>query len=148
MDSAVYTLWGLEGAYLAMLRRKQNGGLWQQARPAFFWYGAQLVVNDGLVTDFFLCFMLICWRFAWLGFAVVSCICNGLQFYKISPWLGKLIIPYLVWLTFAAYLNLHSLCRVCENSAYGKKFVLSYLKKNRHIRIIELKSLQGRDHEI
>ena len=67
-------------------------------------YGYQLIVNF-LWPVFFFSFQWYFFSFLWLlllwGLVVVMIV----RFYKISPAAGLLNIPYLLWLTFAAYLN-------------------------------------------
>ncbi|MEQ2561757.1 TspO/MBR family protein [Ventrimonas sp. CLA-AP-H27] len=68
-------------------------------------YGTQLVVNFFWPILFFLGKQYTI-AFAWLCFLwylVYSCL-N--QFYLLSRKAGNLLVPYLVWLTYAGYLNL------------------------------------------
>ena len=72
---------------------------------ALLYYGAQLVVNliwpviffrcEAYVTAFF--WLLLLWYLVFITFR---------KFTEISQLAGNLLIPYLVWLTFAGYLNL------------------------------------------
>ena len=78
----------------------------EEKRSALLYYGAQLVINffwpliffrmDAYVTAFF--WLLLLWYLVFVTFQ---------KFYAINPTAGKLLIPYLVWLTFAGYLNLY-----------------------------------------
>jgi len=91
--------------------RDTEPAIWESApgeekRSALLYYGAQLVVNffwpliffrmDAYVTAFF--WLLLFWYLVFVTFQ---------KFYAINPTAGKLLIPYLVWLTFAGYLNLY-----------------------------------------
>ena len=67
-------------------------------------YGIQLIVNfiwpllffnGRMFSAAFVCLMIL-----WL--LVIFMI---IQFYKVKPWTAWLQIPYLIWLTFAAFLN-------------------------------------------
>lgn len=74
-------------------------------RSALLYYGAQLVVNliwpviffrcEAYVTAFF--WLLLLWYLVFITFR---------KFTEINQLAGNLLIPYLVWLTFAGYLNL------------------------------------------
>lgn len=73
-------------------------------KNALLYYGAQLIVNiiwpviffrcEAYVTAFF--WLLLLWYLAFVTFR---------RFHEIDPAAGCLMIPYLVWLTFAGYLN-------------------------------------------
>lgn len=41
----------------------------------------------------------------WLALLWVLVLWMTVLFYRVKPWAGYLQIPYLVWITFAAYLN-------------------------------------------
>lgn len=68
-------------------------------------YAAQLVVNF-LWPIFFFNFQWYLLSFFWLLLLWVLVFLTTRQFYNISRVAGYLMVPYLVWLTFAAYLNL------------------------------------------
>lgn len=68
-------------------------------------YGAQLAVNF-LWPTFFFNFQWYLFSFFWLLLLWVLVFITIRQFYDIRKWAGYLMIPYLIWLTFAAYLNL------------------------------------------
>ena len=67
-------------------------------------YGFQLIVNFLWSLIFF---NLRSWLFAfiWILLLWVLIIIMIVRFYKIKPIAGLLQIPYLLWVTFAAYLN-------------------------------------------
>jgi len=71
---------------------------------ALFIYGTQLVVNF-LWTVFYFSFCALLLSFFWLVFLIFLVILMIVRFERCEPGSGKLQIPYLLWLTFAAYLN-------------------------------------------
>lgn len=74
-------------------------------KQALILYVIQLVVNAGWSLIFFgLNAYLV--AFAWLLLLWYLVFMTLKQFWSINPWAGKLLVPYLVWLTFAGYLNL------------------------------------------
>ncbi len=68
-------------------------------------YGIQLFFNFFWSIIFFR-FEMYLFAFVWLMIMWVLIIINTVQFYRIKPLAGYLLIPYLLWVTFAAYLNL------------------------------------------
>ena len=94
----LYTLMGI-AAYLVWIRRSIKG-----AKTALVVYGIQLVLNALWSILFFgkqnpgLAFLEI---IVLLVFIVVSTI----LFWRINTWAGILMLPYVVWATFATYLN-------------------------------------------
>lgn len=67
-------------------------------------YGAQLAVNF-FWPIFFFGFTLYLFSFLWLILLWILIVFTILFFYKISKTAAYLMIPYLVWVTFAGYLN-------------------------------------------
>ena len=94
----LYALMGV-GAGLVSIRGEgalRNRSLnWMVAQLAvnFFW---PLLFFNAQVFGFSLLWLILLW---------VLVLCMLLSFRKISPLAGWLQIPYLLWLTFAAYLN-------------------------------------------
>lgn len=77
----------------------------KEKRESFLYYGAQLAVN------FFWSIIFFNWNayllaFAWLLLLWYLIFETLRRFYQIKPIAGYLLIPYLVWVTFAGYLNL------------------------------------------
>ena len=72
---------------------------------ALFLYGTQLVVNF-LWTVFYFSFGALLLSFFWLLFLIALVVLTAVRFERCVSGAGKLQIPYLVWLCFAAYLNL------------------------------------------
>lgn len=68
-------------------------------------YFIQLLLNVGWSVIFF---RLNAYQlaFAWLLLLWYIVFLTAKEFYKINPLAGKLMVPYLLWLTFAGYLNL------------------------------------------
>lgn len=76
----------------------------QKKRTALVLYGVQLVVNFLWPILFFS----LSWYFAdflWILLLWVLILLTTVKFYRISPRAGDLMLPYLLWVTFAAYLN-------------------------------------------
>ena len=72
---------------------------------ALFIYAIQLVVNF-LWTVFFFSFQALFLSLLWLVFLILLVILMIVRFMRCVPSAGYLQIPCLVWLFFAAYLNL------------------------------------------
>ena len=72
---------------------------------ALFIYGTQLVVNF-LWTVFYFSFTALALSFFWLLFLIALVLLMIVRFERCAAGAGKLQIPYLIWLCFAAYLNL------------------------------------------
>lgn len=72
------------------------------AMTVYIW---QLVVNF-LWPTFFFNFGWYLFSFFWLVFLWVLVLITTLRFYGISKTAGFLMLPYLLWTTFACYLNL------------------------------------------
>lgn len=95
----LYTLMGI-ASYLVYTSDKPA-----RAKTALTVYGIQLFFNFFWSIFFF--------RLEWYTFAFVWLIVlwlliavTGLLFYRINKAAGLLILPYFLWVTFAAYLNL------------------------------------------
>ena len=94
----LYSLMGVSAAtiYLGDCAEKSD---------ALFIYAVQLTVNF-LWTIFFFRFGALLLSFLWLIFLILLVILIIVRFSRCSTIAGKLQIPYLIWLCFAAYLNL------------------------------------------
>ena len=94
----LFTLMGISAArvYLSDCSEKND---------ALFIYGTQLVVNF-LWTVFYFSFTALALSFFWLLFLIVLVLLMMVRFERCADGAGKLQIPYLIWLCFAAYLNL------------------------------------------
>lgn len=76
----------------------------KQKRNAFIVYGIQLFFNF-LWSIIFFNREDYLFAFVWLVILWVLIIANIVLFYRISKPAGLLLIPYLLWVTFAGYLN-------------------------------------------
>lgn len=96
----LFTLMGISAArvYLSDCGGKSD---------ALFIYGTQLIVNF-LWTVFYFSFAALALSFFWLLFLILLVILMLTRFERCNPGSGKLQIPYLIWLCFAAYLNFAS----------------------------------------
>ncbi len=72
---------------------------------ALILYGVQLIVNS-LWSLIFFGFGAYLFSFIWILLLIVLVIAMMVSFYKISKKSALLQIPYLLWLIFAAYLNI------------------------------------------
>ena len=93
----LYTLMGISAARVYLC-----GG--ESAGDALFIWATQLVVNF-LWTIFYFSFEALLLSFFWLIFLIALVALMIVRFERACPGTGKLQIPYLVWLLFAAYLN-------------------------------------------
>ena len=96
----LYVLMGIS-SYLIL----QSGESQEEIRKALTIYGYQLVVNF-LWPTFFFNFGWYFFSFLWLVLLWVLVLIMILRFKNISKLAAYMNIPYLVWLTFAGYLNL------------------------------------------
>lgn len=80
-------------------------GSFAEARTALFFYGVQLFFNF-FWSIFFFNFELYYFSFLWLLALWVLIIITAVLFFRISKPAGYLMIPYILWVTFAGYLNL------------------------------------------
>lgn len=76
-----------------------------QKRPALILYAIQLIVNF-FWSIFFFSFEWYLFSFFWLVLLWVLILLTIRAFWRISPVAAILLIPYLLWVTFAGYLNL------------------------------------------
>lgn len=96
----LYTLMGIS-SYLILTSRAEE----ERINRAIALYGYQLAVNF-LWPTFFFNFQWYLFSFFWLVLLWVLVFLMILRFWKIDKTATLLNIPYLVWLTFAGYLNL------------------------------------------
>ena len=98
----LYTLMGISSYLIYTSEEPKDSNLKSQALST---YGYQLLVNF-LWPVFFFNFQWYLFSFLWLVFLWILVLKMILEFRKINPLAALLNIPYLLWLTFAAYLNL------------------------------------------
>ncbi len=96
----LYILMGIS-SYLIMNAEVEM----KEKERAILLYEYQLAVNF-LWPTFFFSFEWYLFAFFWLLFLWILVFLMILNFWKIDKRAAKLNIPYLIWLTFAAYLNL------------------------------------------
>lgn len=93
----LYVLMGI-ASYLVATSKKPNGA-------ALITYGLQLVFNFFWSIIFFN-LQAYLFAFVWLVILWVLILKTTVKFFKIDETAGILMIPYLLWVTFAGYLNL------------------------------------------
>ena len=96
----LYILMGIS-SYLIMISEAEK----KQKEKAILLYEYQLAVNF-LWPTFFFSFEWYLFSFFWLLLLWILVLFMILSFWKIDKRAALLNIPYLVWLTFAGYLNL------------------------------------------
>lgn len=96
----LYTLMGIS-SYLVVNSGKSEEDIQKAVRI----YGIQLIVNF-LWPTFFFNFQWYLFSFIWLVFLWILVFIMIIRFSTISKVAAWINIPYLVWLSFAAYLNL------------------------------------------
>ena len=82
-----------------------SGGSRELIRNALTVYGLQLLVNFCWPLLFFV-FRLYRFSFAWLVLLWILILITIIRFHRLSKPAAYLLIPYLVWVTYAGYLNL------------------------------------------
>lgn len=97
--SILYVLMGI-AAYLVLVSDKPA-----RAKTALTVYGVQLFFNFFWSIIFFN-FEAYLFAFIWLIILWLLIIVNTVLFFGINKTAGFLMIPYILWVTFAAYLNL------------------------------------------
>lgn len=96
----LYTLMGVSSFLIV-----RSGAEEKKINRALSLYMYQLIVNF-LWPTFFFQFQWYLFSFFWLLLLWVLVLAMIIRFYEISRLAAYLQIPYLIWLTFAAYLNL------------------------------------------
>lgn len=97
----LYILMGV-GAAMIYLQRDENP---EAVRNALITYGISLFFNFFWSIIFFN-MQAYLFAFVWIILLWISILATILQYRKINPLAAALQIPYLLWVTFAAYLNL------------------------------------------
>ena len=95
--TTLYILMGIS-SYIIYVSNNKN------KKNALILYTIQLIINS-LWTFFFFNLGLLLFSFWWIILIIVLVSLMIYNFYKIKPISAYLQIPYLVWLTFAAFLN-------------------------------------------
>lgn len=97
----LYILMGISAAMI-YLQKEEN---LQSAQKSFVFYSVSLFLNFFWSIIFFN-MQAFLFSFIWLLLLWVSILLTILQYRKISPLAAALQVPYLLWVTFAGYLNL------------------------------------------
>lgn len=95
----LYVLMGIALYLVVMTRTREN------KMPAYISFGVQLFFNFFWSIIFFNAQAYL-FAFIWLLLLWVAIVLNIYFFKKINSTSAKLLIPYIVWVTFAGYLNL------------------------------------------
>ena len=98
--TVLYILMGVS-FYMILVKRD----IYANKKTAFVWYFASLFLNFIWSPVFFSARQYLL-AFVILVFLYVTVAVTAFLFYKIDKPAGLLQIPYIIWLTFAAYLNL------------------------------------------
>lgn len=91
MSIALFLLW-------------KNGIENKEVKTAMALFGVQLLLNVILSIAFFGLHSITC-GLETIILLWIFVLINIVTFYKISKWVGVLLIPYIVWVTIATYLN-------------------------------------------
>ncbi len=97
----LYILMGVSAAMI-FLKKEENP---TAARNSLVFYGISLFLNFFWSIIFFN-MQAFLFAFIWIILLWISILMTILNYRKISPLAAALQIPYLLWVTFAAYLNL------------------------------------------
>lgn len=97
--TVLYALMGVSAARVSLTKSSA------QRKNAIYIYVAQLVFNFFWSIIFF-SFQAFGFAFIWILVLWALILAMILKFRKIDTFAGNLQIPYLVWVTFAAYLNI------------------------------------------
>ena len=95
----LYVLMGI-ASYLVLTSGKEQ----RKIKQALWFYKLQLCVNFFWPIYFFVLSVYL-FSFIWLLLLWILIIGTTIRFYRITNWAGYLMIPYLLWVTFAGYLN-------------------------------------------
>lgn len=95
----LFILMGI-ASYLVLVSGKPQ----MEINRALVIYGIQLIFNF-FWSIFFFNFSLYLFSFIWLVLLWLFILTTTVLFYRISKPAGYLMIPYLLWVTFAGYLN-------------------------------------------
>lgn len=97
--TVLFILMGI-ASYLVLVSGKPQ----MEINRALLIYGIQLIFNF-FWSIFFFNFSLYLFSFIWLVLLWLLILATTVLFYRISKPAGYLMIPYLLWVTFAGYLN-------------------------------------------
>lgn len=97
--TVLFILMGI-ASYLVLVSGKPQG----EINRALTFYGVQLIFNF-FWSIFFFNFSLYLFSFIWLVLLWLLILTTAVLFYRISKPAGYLMVPYILWVTFAGYLN-------------------------------------------
>lgn len=92
----------LMGISYFLLKNKTNG---YDISNASFWYYLQLIINF-FWSIFFFRNKALGFSFFWLVLLFISVLITYFKFKKLNKISAYLLIPYIIWIIFAGYLNL------------------------------------------
>ncbi len=100
----LYILIGI-ALFMVWEKREKRKGLNEDKKKAFWIFGIQITLNSMWSMFFFGL------RNSWLGLMIIiplliTIIINIIFFYKIDKKAAYLMVPYLIWVSFATYLNI------------------------------------------
>lgn len=98
--TVLYALIGLS-LFLIMNTETRTG---QDKTRSYVFFGLQMILN-ALWTYMFFGIHLAGWAFVVIAALIVVSVCMMRSFFSINRTAGYLLIPYIAWLLFAAYLN-------------------------------------------
>lgn len=99
--TVLFTLMGISAALVYQFRDSKPDGV----RPALIVYAVNLAVNF-IWSIIFFNMQAYLFAFIWILLLIAVIITMIVLFRRVSPLAAYLQIPYLLWVTFAAYLNL------------------------------------------
>ncbi len=97
----LFILMGISAAMIFLKREKNS----ETARNSLIIYGISLILNFFWSIIFFN-MQAFLFAFIWIILLWASILLTIIGYRKISPLAAALQVPYLLWVTFAAYLNL------------------------------------------
>lgn len=97
--TVLFILMGI-ASYLVLVSGKPQG----EINRALTVYGVQLIFNF-FWSIFFFNFSLYLFSFIWLVLLWLLILTTAVLFYRISKPAGYLMVPYILWVAFAGYLN-------------------------------------------
>lgn len=97
--TVLFILMGI-ASYLVLTSGKPQG----EINRALTVYGVQLIFNF-FWSIFFFNFSLYLFSFIWLVLLWLLILTTAVLFYRISKPAGYLMVPYILWVAFAGYLN-------------------------------------------
>lgn len=95
----LYTLMGIAAFFVWDKRHAKTAGY-----RALYWYWFQLALN-ALWTPIFFGTHNIGLALFVIALLCISILATVREFWRVSPWLGIMLIPYLAWVSFASILN-------------------------------------------